>query len=119
MLDQMKTRLLWFILPALVLIGCPMEPPVPPPNPPVDTDWCGKMCGHLKGLGCEEGQPLYNNDLPGPEGEPNQSCEDNCVELQDKGFFVNPRCVATVPTCEDIEPYRQKEPTACTVPDAG
>jgi len=108
-------RHLPFLFLLIFLGGCPSVPPVPPPNPPVDTDWCGKMCGHLKGLGCEEGEPLYNNDIAGPVDVPNQSCEENCVELQDKGFFVNPRCVAQVASCEDIEPYRQKESTTCGV----
>lgn len=115
-------RLFWLILPALLLVGCPPNPdhPVPPPNPPVDTDLCTDMCDHLKKLGCEEGEDVYNNDLPGPEGEPNQSCSDNCKELQDKGFFVNPRCVLTVKSCEEIEPARQKTVEQCSVtPDAG
>lgn len=107
-------RLAWLVFPVVWLLGCPpSQPPVPPPNPPVDTDKCGEMCDHLKKLGCEEGGDLYNNDLPGPDGEPNQSCADNCKELQDKGFFVNPRCVAQVTTCEEIEPARQKESSTC------
>lgn len=106
------------LLPALLLVlllGCPpsSDPVTPSPLPPPDTDLCGQMCAHLKKLGCEEGEPVYNNDLPGPEGKPNQSCADNCKELQDKGFFVNPRCVARVEKCEDIEPARQKEPEQC------
>jgi hypothetical protein len=73
------------------------------------------MCDHIgpEGLRCEEGNPLYNNDLPGAEGVPNQSCKDNCEELQKKGFFVNPRCVATVQRCDQIEDYRQKQPDVC------
>lgn len=103
-----------FLIPG-VFLGCPPPsgPVVPPPNPPVDTDWCGKMCDHLEGLGCEEGKPVYNNDLPGPPDVPNQSCKDHCEELQNRGFFVNPRCVAQVKTCEEIEPSRQKD---CTPP---
>lgn len=104
---------------ALLLPGCPpSEPPLPPsPNPPPDTDLCGKMCDHIgpTGLKCEEGNPVYNNDIPGPADVPNQSCADNCKELQDKGVFVNPRCVATVPNCDQIEAFRQKEPDTCTL----
>ena len=102
---------------ALVLTGCPNNPgtpdPVVPPNPPPDTDWCVAMCDHLAELKCEEGEPLFNNDLPGPEGVPNQSCADNCTELQDKGFFVNPKCVVDAPSCEMIEDYRLQEPESC------
>lgn len=109
------TRLALLSLVALLVIGCPKttDPPIPPPNPPVDTDLCSDMCEHLDTLGCEEGKPVYNNDLPGPVDVPNQSCADNCKELQDKGFFVNPRCVLTVKSCEDIEPARQKQPEEC------
>jgi hypothetical protein len=110
-------RLLW-LLPLLMLVaGCPQTPdrPVPPPNPPPDTDWCRTMCEHIgpKGLKCEEGEDVYNNDLPGPTGVPNQSCADNCVELQNKGFFVNPRCVTDVPSCDKIEEYRQHDAATC------
>jgi hypothetical protein len=108
------------LLLALVLPGCPLTGPVdgPPPNPPPDTDLCIKMCEHIgpTGLKCEEGQPVYNNDLPGPANVPNQSCAENCKELQTKGFFVNPRCVATVPSCDKIEDYRQKAVDACQLP---
>lgn len=104
-----------FLLVSLALAGCPVGPTnvTPAPNPPPDTDLCVRMCQHLESLGCEEGKPVYNNDLPGPEGVPNQSCADNCEELQNKGFFVNPRCVATVQTCDQIEDSRQKEPNVC------
>jgi len=95
-----------------VFAACP-SPVSPTPNPPPDTDFCQSMCDHLQALGCEEGQPLYNNDLPGEKGVPNQSCADNCVELQNKGLFINPRCVSTVEKCDQIEPARLKTPPDC------
>lgn len=103
------------LLAPILFLGCPIEPVVPPPNPPVDTDWCGRMCEHLKGLGCEEGEGVYNNDKEGPVGEPNQTCQEWCEEMQDPNhlYFINPRCVATVPDCDSIEEYRQKEPDTC------
>jgi hypothetical protein len=108
----------YLLLIAPLLMGCP--PPdlvVPPPNPPVDTDWCGRMCEHLKGLGCEEGSPVYNNDLPGPLDVPNQTCEDWCMEMQDPEhlYFINPKCLSEVPSCDKIETYRQKDPQTCGV----
>ncbi len=106
------------LLSVLVLTACPYNPepqPVDPPIPPPDTDWCTSMCDHLKELGCEEGGPVYNNDLPGEEGAPNQSCSDNCKELQTKGFFVNPRCVSYVSRCDQIEDYRQRSPETCGI----
>lgn len=101
---------------ALVLagfVGCHMDPPVISPIPPPDTNLCAAMCAHLAKLGCEEGKPLYNNDLPGPAGVPNQSCADNCTELQKKGFFVNTKCVMQVGQCSQIESARQKDPKIC------
>lgn len=87
----------------------------PPPNPPQDTDLCQAMCEHLMAIGCEEGKPLYNSDLPGPVDVPNQSCSDNCKELQTKGFFFNPKCVIDAPTCDQIEPYRERDSSTCGV----
>jgi hypothetical protein len=104
---------------AIVLTGCPkttvQDPPTPSPLPPPDTDWCGQMCDHIgpKGLGCEEGKPVYNSDLPGPKDVPNQSCEDLCKELQGKGLFINPKCVTLVDQCSHIEAFRQKKPETC------
>lgn len=108
---------------ALVLTGCPVaggsvppDPPSPSPTPPPDTNLCEQMCSHLTDLGCEEAKPVYNNDLPGPPDVPNQSCKDFCEEMQTKGVFVNPKCVSTVPACEQIEAFRQKDPTVCGAP---
>ena len=118
----MKIQIAAILFPAVLLIGCPhplQDPEVPPPNPPVDTDWCKAMCDNIgpKGLSCDEGKPVYNSDKPGPKDVPNQSCEEWCVELQDKGFFINPRCMSVVPTCDDIEDWRLKEPETCS-PDS-
>jgi hypothetical protein len=66
------------------------------------------MCLHLRTLKCEEGQDYYDSDLPGKKGQPNATCEHFCQTQQDKGVFVNPRCVAQVPTCAQIEDWRQK-----------
>lgn len=96
----------------LALAGCPKEPDAPGPRPIVvpDTTECEAMCNHIgpQGLNCEEGQPVYNSDLPGPPGIPNQPCKDWCEEIQTRGTFLNPRCVKTVPTCDLIEEYRKK-----------
>ncbi len=99
----------------LVLLGCSSspDPVVPPPYAPTDTELCASMCIHLQELGCEEGDAVYNNDIPGPDGLPNQSCESHCEELQTKGFFVNPRCVMVAPKCADIEAWRKKDAALC------
>lgn len=102
---------LLLILTSILFLAC--QNSTPAPHPPVDTDQCDAMCQHLQKLGCEEGEPLYNNDLPGEVGVPNQSCAANCQELQDRGYFVNPRCVSTVAACEAIEAARAKHPSEC------
>lgn len=102
---------------AASLLGCPpIDPVVPPPTPPPDTDWCGTMCDHLKRLGCEEGKDVYDNDKPGPVDVPNQTCQAWCTELQDPShvYFINPRCVTEVTSCDQIEAYRKKDPATCT-----
>lgn len=100
---------------ALTLIACEptREAPTPSPKPVPDSQLIPEMCKHLGpkaegGLGCEEGMPVYNSDIPGPPGVPNQSCVDFYTELQAKGYFVNPRCVMHVTACDQIEAARQK-----------
>jgi hypothetical protein len=101
-----------YLLVLLILVGCPTREPASP-NPPVppDTDLCPQMCDHLRRLKCEESTDFYDNDKPGPKGVPNSTCEEFCSGQQDKGVFVNPRCVAKVPDCASIETYRKKQPT--------
>jgi len=71
------------------------------------------MCAYLEALQCDEGRDVYNDNLPGPEDVPNQSCEDFYSELQEQGFDVNPRCVLAAPNCKVIEDYRAKNPEDC------
>jgi hypothetical protein len=113
---------LFTILIGLFLVGCPhqgdREAPSPAPIKPPDTDLCGKMCAHLGpkdkgGLGCEEGTPVYNSDKPGPVDVPNETCEEFCKVSQDRGAFMNPRCVMLVPSCDKVEEYRKKAPETC------
>ena len=103
-------KLCLFLFPTI--LGC-TQVAVVTPRPIPDTDMIGAMCQHLGpkekgGLGCEEGKPVYNSDLPGTPGVPNQSCTDFYTELQAKGYFVNPRCILLVSTCDAIEAARQK-----------
>lgn len=93
-------------------LGC--GPNIPPrPGPAPHSDKIGEMCQHLKAMNCEEGQDVYNDNLPGPEDVPNQSCEDFHLELQKQGFDVNPKCVIQSPDCESIEDYRAKSSDDC------
>jgi hypothetical protein len=103
------------LLSFLGLIGCPplRQAPSPSPTVPPDSDLCGAMCKHIGpraqgGLGCEEGESVYDSDRPGKRGVPNKSCEDFCREQQAHGVFVNPRCIMKVETCSEIEAARQR-----------
>lgn len=98
----------------ILLLGCHPKPsPNPPPGPTPDPDpamsACEAMCQHIgpKGLGCEEGDPVYDSDLPGEPGVPNQSCTSFCEKQQENGLDLNPRCVARVQSCSEIETARQ------------
>lgn len=97
----------------LLLSSCSYAADYPIPVKPIDTDQCGRMCTNLGELGCEEGKPVYNSDLPGPDGVPNQSCVEFCREMQDSGVWLNPKCVATVQECSQIETFRRKDPATC------
>lgn len=94
----------------LSLCSCPQQAVSPNPLPAPDTDACGLMCTHIgpTGLNCQEGQDVYDSDKAGPKGVPNTSCTAFCQYEQDNGIFVNPRCVAQVSSCKDIEKWRQK-----------
>jgi hypothetical protein len=69
------------------------------------------MCAHIGpvdegGLGCAEGQPVYDSTLPGDAGVPNESCTQFCEKQQANGVFINPRCVMQVTSCSQIETAR-------------
>ncbi len=84
----------------------------PNPTPAPDTSLCAPMCAHIGtgdgGLGCAEGDPLYDSTQPGPVGVPNETCTQFCVHQQNNGVFINPRCVMQVTSCAQIEAARQK-----------
>lgn len=104
-------RAIPFVFAALVLTSCPGPAPVPPlPGPQPDSSYCAQMCDHIgpNGLKCQEGNPIYDSDLPGPAGVPNESCTDFCTKQQGNGVFINPKCVAQVAACADIESARKK-----------
>jgi hypothetical protein len=111
---DLKSALVLF---AAITIGClhDREAPSPNPTPVPDTNLCGQMCQHLgpQGLKCQEGNPVYDSDKPGSKDVPNESCEEFCKLGQDRGYFLNPRCLITVPSCDKIESFRKKAPETC------
>lgn len=91
---------------SILFWGCmpPQNVIKPDPQEPEDTDWCGRGCAHLSTLegqdglqGCLESRPLYLNDGT------KVSCEQFCIETQEKGRALNPKCWTTLNACEDLE----------------
>lgn len=114
----MRTKLSLLALSGLLLLGCPVgdrESPSVAPLPVPDTELCGQMCKHIgpDGLKCEEGDSVYDSDVAGPVDVPNVTCEDFCMKSQGSGYFMNPRCLLQVPSCDLIEAYRKKSPDTC------
>lgn len=107
---RLKSLFAFAVVAAVALACGPKKPVAPGPWPiqPSDSSECKAMCDHLKSLPCEEGEDVYNSDLPGPRDVPNQSCTAWCEEMQSRGVFLNPRCVKQVPSCDAIEEYRTK-----------
>ncbi len=119
------TRIRTLSLVALLLIaggglpsqGChptptPSPTPTPTPTPPTPQSGCDEMCKHIGpvtagGLGCEEGNPVYDSDVPGPAGVPNVTCVAFCEKQQENGVSLNTSCVSKVKSCDEIESARQ------------
>ena len=96
------------LLLVLSLFGCHPQPtPIPPPEPG-ESD-CAVMCQNIgpQGLNCEEGSDVYDSDIPGTPGVPNESCTAFCEKQQKNGLNLHPRCVAKVQSCGEIDPARE------------
>lgn len=104
----MKTQIL-AIAALLLLTACPASNPAPTPRvvPAADSDLLGAMCQHLKALKCEEGNDVYDSDVPGPKDVPNTTCEAAYRKMQDNGVWLNPKCVLKVTSCDQIEEARK------------
>jgi hypothetical protein len=101
-----KTKLL-VTFAILALTACPTTPK-PHYVPAKDSDLLGAMCAHLKVLGCEEGQDVYDSDNPGPAGVPNTTCEAEYIKIQSNGTYLNPKCLLKVTSCGEIEEARKR-----------
>jgi hypothetical protein len=70
------------------------DPVTPHPTPvPVDIEYCNLAEDHLIALHCSEGNPTTKGKRFG----------DVCRELQNAGIVVNPKCLATVKSCTEID----------------
>ena len=80
----------------VTLVACGASNQVEPVRPtPVDTDvsMCDAAEAHLIALGCPDGQPTKRGERFG----------DVCRELQRAGIFINPRCLANVKSCAEVD----------------
>ncbi len=86
-------KLAAIILMAFALSGatCNFRPP-PVPIEPSDTNKCEAACANLRSLGCPEGQPL----------EDGTTCEKFCKDTQEAGHPLNPTCISTISSCDEI-----------------
>ena len=96
----MMKRLVAVMLIALVACdGCP--PSLPTPDPvrptptpvPTDTEYCDLAENHLTELNCVEGQPTKKGVHFGAL----------CRELQNKGIAINPKCLAEIKSCAEVD----------------
>lgn len=72
----------------------PTNPVEPRPTPIVtDSDYCDKAEANLVRLNCPEGNPTKKG----------KSFSDLCFELQQKGVFLNPKCLSTVTSCDQVD----------------
>jgi hypothetical protein len=96
----MLRRVLFLMFLALTACeGCPPmgptpDPVQPRPTPiPTDTEWCDLAENKLTELNCIESQPTKKGVHFGAL----------CKELQSKGIFVNPKCLAEIKTCAEVD----------------
>jgi len=74
--------------------GQPVDPVPPRPTPiPTDTDQCELAEQHLLELGCPVAQPTKRGTRFALV----------CRELHAAGIFANPKCLANVKTCAEVD----------------
>lgn len=90
--------------------GCPQPPVGPHPTPVVtDTNMCVPAEEHLQEL-CKA-DPVKNSycckvAAPTKKGK---TFTQFCIEKQNQGVFLNPRCLASVTSCDKINACTQSE----------
>lgn len=77
--------------------GCNEKEYVPPKPTPVvtDTEYCKPAEQHLKELKCIPSDKPYTKK--------GLSFEQFCHQTQDNGIYLNPRCLANISSCEEID----------------
>jgi len=85
-------NLLIIIIVLMLVVSCKLTPP-PMPIEPQGTSSCPAACDRMKQLFCPEGEDI-------PDGP---TCVQFCVETQECGHSLNPQCLKTINTCEEIK----------------
>ncbi|AKT40316.1 hypothetical protein [Chondromyces crocatus] len=87
-----------------VLLGCgPHQGEITPPDVP-DTDHCQAAERRLEALQCmnPRGEPMWVNRL-------GERFAETCRVTQDEGgVFLNPRCIAGVSACSEVDACAQQ-----------
>lgn len=94
----MSTVFAIFLALAATAVGCAQSvPPNPAPVIPTGTESCPGACSRMRTLKCDTAEDITMKDGS------HMTCEDFCVSMQELGVWLNPACVATVTSCEDVE----------------
>lgn len=90
----MKYLILLIGLVGLVgLVGCNLSQPIVEPEAVVtDTEYCKPAEINLTELGCKEFFPKKE-----------KSFYQMCIETQDAGIFLNPKCLSNIKTCSGAD----------------
>jgi hypothetical protein len=81
-----------------LFVGCQTKEPVPPKPTPIvtDTNLCGEAQIKLEELKCIE------KDKPFTKRE-KLSFEEFCKQTHQSGIYLNPKCLMSITTCEQID----------------
>jgi hypothetical protein len=107
-------KILWLIVPAFLLVGCPQpEPDAPKVVVKDDIKMCPAACEHAASLGCFEAQPLVFKDTCEAdadcnlgvciEGQCTETCVMTCEGLVTEGVTMGLECWQTITDCRQIE----------------
>lgn len=114
---MIKVFFAFFLAFAVAFVGCLCKAP-PVANPPklTDQDKCEAACKHIgpEGLKCPEGNAVVmtrsckdtSSCKVGQScvaGMCEVSCTKFCIDTQDNGVWLNPGCVSSVTSCDQID----------------
>lgn len=87
-----------------ILIGCPQNPVTPKPTPiVVDTEMCDTADKHLAQLCLADSEKNKYCCMIGSPTKKGKTYTQFCIEKQNQGVWLNPRCVSQITSCEQID----------------